>query len=174
MLSKKSVKALKELSKFIAKKPKRLSMSVGIANVNADTRVEKGVISLPECGLAACLGGSTVWMRYPKIALGLAREARTVLRGRGETSWPGVRALAEKILGIEGNESSRLFYLPGMNPWDGYWTMVWPPEFTNRYRAANTPEDRVKVAQDRIAFFIATGGTDNPGTIKTRKVKVKP
>ncbi len=104
----------------------------------------EGFISYPECGIVGCIAGWTVALD--------ARRNHAAIREIGAFG-----EAAMNILGLSGDQPSRLFYTDG-----------WPARFLDPDAdegvlrgnpQAQTPEYAAVVAE-RIRFFIETDGTD--------------
>jgi hypothetical protein len=140
-----NVEKLRKLQEFIQINPARFSMKEGIAHRGGwseSSFVEVfELLEIPACNTAACLAGETYIMEQGLPNCGVV--------------WGTVQTEAMRILGLTSAEADRLFYLPNNF---GYY--CWPHDFAKRYGAAQTPQERVQVAVDRIELFIATNGAE--------------
>lgn len=102
------------------------------------------------CGTAACIAGHSCAIQF---------EAEKLVDAQDKTSYgsQSPMALSREFLGLDRKQSERLFYLSTHAWWD---EGKWPAKLEKRYWASTTPEDRAKVAAERIDLFIATRGNE--------------
>jgi hypothetical protein len=93
--------------------------------------------NIPNCGTAACIGGWAITLK-----LGVTPNEAQYRRTIGEPIW----RLAADALDLPYTLAYRLFY-----------TGEWPREFDEAYYAANSAEEKARVAVARIDHFIKTG-----------------
>jgi hypothetical protein len=94
---------------------------------------------VPSCGTIACIGG---WVQL----LGMKRPFHFFDQSR-----------AAKLLGIRSDQAHRLFNYVVET---AYKDFCWPKKFSDAYKKAKTPRQRVKIAVARIEHFIATNGEE--------------
>lgn len=124
-----NVKLLRKVIKHISGESRRLEMAV------FGEKVDPSEPDSPPCGTTACIAGWSM-----------------ILSGKyklTEKGFPYDDSAATELLGIDGYQANRLFYVG-----------EWPKKFRDRHDTAKTPRGRSSAAVARIESFIKTNGAE--------------
>lgn len=125
-----NIELLQRIRQHILEKPNRFLMGDWIVRDNGIgvfSDDREEEIPFAECGTAACVAG---WA--------------CLLGGKRDTLSPS--SDGRHLLGLTWDQSENLFFED-----------QWPDPFHRRYRSANSHEEQVQIAADRIEHFIKTG-----------------
>lgn len=133
-----NTKLLRRIAKHITEEPRRLDMSGFYYKPRRSFVLDHSAPKVPcydpaPCGTAACIAGWAVGLELGDVA-----AMSTAIRPR-----------AEKLLGIDFIQSSRLFFVE-----------YWPKNLSQKYERAATVAEKAKVAVTRINRFIRTKGAE--------------
>lgn len=132
---------LRKLEKWIMAEPRRFDMR----NWSGNQRIINK--NKPPCGTVGCLAGMACHMQGYELE-----------PGSGDvTAGDHISDLARAVLGLDSEESDKLFFLPRMHRGVEF---HWPASFATAYEKAKTPAAKVKVAVARIEHFIKTKGVE--------------
>jgi hypothetical protein len=132
-----NVELLRKIQKHITEEPRRLQMGGVIEHMNPGVEFceHRAKFVVPKCGTVACIAG---WA--------------FILSGEGEVESDRqgyVMLRAEELLGLTSGEGDRLF----LEDW-------WPDLYLERWEAAETAQERARIAVKRIDHFIKTDGAE--------------
>jgi hypothetical protein len=146
-----NVELLLKVKETILTEPRKFIMGDWAINIEGWRKTRPGDVPLelpdaeyPPCGTVACISGwATIISRY-------GGDPNKLFEERGVSN-PWLEEDGQEALDLSDREALRLFFESN-----------WPTQFSDRWETARTQQERAQVAADRIDFFIATHGTDDP------------
>lgn len=140
-LSRKTVRLLRKVQKFLLEEPRRFDMREGITQAHSLVTI----LEQPPCGTACCIAGAM-------YAIDKKLNLNSTKVGWFEISMHIIN------LGLERDFSKKLFYVSGVHDDVIPGVNGWPEDFAVLYRNAKTAYERALIGVARIERFIATDG----------------
>ena len=146
-LTKRAIKRLEQVQKYILAEPKRLQMGTWaiIYNVKGEMfKQDKDMDDLPDCGTVGCIAGWTALLENRKALI--KQELKGLQKRGGQVSEPDIEERARKILGLDDEQAQNLFFVS-----------YWPEPYQTAFENAETHKQRAKATVKRIKHLIKTG-----------------